>query len=63
MEENKKKNRDELLGRHGEIDINAAPVSDDSDYLVTGGDGGVFVESISEVTADDLCSDQSKKAI
>lgn len=61
MEENKKKNRDELLGRHGEIDINAAPVSDDSDYLVTGGDGGVFVESISEVTADDLCSDQSKK--
>lgn len=63
VEENEKKNKDGLLGRRGEIDINASLVSDDSDYLVSGADGdaGVFVESISEVTADDMCADTSKK--
>ncbi len=60
--ENREKDINELLGRHGEPDINATPVSDDSDYLVSGDVGGVFVESISEVTADDICAaPRSKK--
>ncbi len=59
VEENK--NVNELLGRHGEPDINASPVSDDSDFLLSGEAEGVFASSVSEVTADDICADASPR--
>ncbi len=61
MEENKKKTKNELLGRHGEPDINASPVSDDTDYLISGDTGGVFAESVSEITAEELSSDTPRR--
>lgn len=62
MDEKDKKSQSELLGRRGELDINAVPVADDSDYLLSADDGdGVFVSSIAEVTADDICAEAKGK--
>ncbi len=55
MEYNEKK-RDEELCRDSEIDMGASPVNDDSEYLISkADDDDVFVRSISEITADDMC--------